>query len=82
MKKQILGLLMMTGLLSSPTVNAQDTPAEDTLPSTVAAIRQELDALKRIKVTGYLQAQYQYGDLTGAAVYSGGALEQVLINDS
>lgn len=73
MKKQILGLLMMTGLLSSPTVNAQDTPAEDTLPSTVAAIRQELDALKRIKVTGYLQAQYQYGDSTGAAVYSGGS---------
>lgn len=73
MKKQILGLLLMTGLMSNGSIYAQEVPVEDTIPATVAIIRQELDVLKRIKVTGYLQTQFQYGDSTGSAVYSGGA---------
>ena len=44
----------------------------DTLTSSVAGIRQELDVLKRIKVSGYIQAQFQYADSTGAAQFSGG----------
>jgi hypothetical protein len=73
MKKQILGLLLMTGLMTSNSVMAQEELQEDTLTPTVALIRSELDALKRIKVSGYLQAQFQYGDSIGSAVYSGGS---------
>lgn len=59
--------------MSNGSIYAQEVPVEDTIPATVAIIRQELDVLKRIKVTGYLQTQFQYGDSTGSAVYSGGA---------
>lgn len=73
MKKQILGLLMMAGLISNGTSMAQEVATEDTLTPAVAIIRQELDVLKRIKVTGYLQTQFQYGDSIGSAAYSGGS---------
>ncbi len=75
MKKQILGLLIMAATLSVSTAEAQETEATplDTLTASVSGIRQELDVLKRIKVSGYIQAQFQYVDSIGAAVYSGGA---------
>ena len=74
MKKRLLRLLL-AGALVNTTANAQEVqenPA-DTLTSTVSAIRQELDVLKRTKISGYIQTQFQYGDSIGAGQYAGGA---------
>ena len=75
MKKQVLAFLLFAGIVSGQSAIAQegDVNPQDTLAASVSAIRQELDVLKRIKVSGYVQAQFQYGDSTGAAAYSGGA---------
>ena len=50
---------------------AQDSPL-DTLTSHVAGIRQELDVLKRLKVNGYIQAQFQVADSMGQPSFAGG----------
>ena len=50
---------------------AQDSPL-DTLTSHVAGIRQELDVLKRLKISGYMQAQFQLTDSGGSKGYAGG----------
>lgn len=75
MKKQILGLIFITSLLSKSPVVAQEIEAnpQDTLTASVVALRQELDVLKRLKITGYIQAQFQYGDSSGSVAYAGGA---------
>lgn len=44
----------------------------DTLTSHVAGIRQELDVLKRVKITGYIQAQFQIADSAGTNTFEGG----------
>ncbi|HYV92552.1 MAG TPA: hypothetical protein VE978_12230 [Chitinophagales bacterium] len=44
----------------------------DTLTRTVNGMRSELDALKRIKVTGYIQGQFQVIDSAGARSFAGG----------
>ena len=50
---------------------AQDSPL-DTLTSHVAGIRQEFDVLKRLKVNGYIQAQFQVADSMGQPSFAGG----------
>jgi hypothetical protein len=71
MKLRIYTLLLI--LLTAFTVKAQDAEQPiDTLTRHVAGIRQELDVLKRIKVSGYIQAQYQVTDSAGAKGYAGG----------
>ena len=50
---------------------AQDSPL-DTLTSHVAGIRQELDVLKRLKISGYIQAQFQVADSMGQPSFAGG----------
>lgn len=60
-------------LLTAFTLKAQDAEQPiDTLTRHVAGIRQELDVLKRIKVSGYIQAQYQVADSGGVASFAGG----------
>lgn len=75
MKRKLLQLLLIAGLLTTNNAMAQDNQesSEDTLTATVGAIRQELDVLKRLKISGYIQTQFQYGDSTGAGSYSGGS---------
>ena len=60
----------MTSRVHGQDINSETT---DTLTGTVAGIRQELDVLKRIKLSGYIQTQFQYGDSTGAGQYAGGS---------
>lgn len=60
--------LILTGAFAQET---EQTPL-DTLTNHVAVIRQDVDVLKRIKLSGYIQTQFQYGDSTGAATYNGG----------
>ena len=50
---------------------AQDSPL-DTLTSHVAGIRQELDVIKRLKISGYIQTQFQLTDSGGSKGYAGG----------
>lgn len=44
----------------------------DTIPSTLSKITSELEALKRLKITGYIQAQFQVADSAGQASFAGG----------
>jgi hypothetical protein len=72
MKLRIYTTLLM--LIASTAVKAQE-PVEqpiDTLTRYTTGIRQELDVLKRIKVSGYIQAQFQVADSAGAKGYAGG----------
>ena len=61
--------LILTGAFAQET---EQTPL-DTLTNHVAVIRQDVDVLKSIKLSGYIQTQFQYGDSTGASAYNGGA---------
>lgn len=58
----------------SASISAQDIELNpmDTLTSQVAGIRQELDVLKRLKINGYVQAQYQLADSAGQNSFNGG----------
>lgn len=48
--------------------------AVDGLNETVLEMKSVLDALKKIKISGYIQAQYQLAESAGVANYSGGDL--------
>lgn len=64
----------MLVLSASLMVNAQDAEQPiDTLTRHVAGIRSELDVLKRIKVSGYMQAQFQIADSAGQSSFGGGS---------
>ncbi|MCX6273776.1 MAG: hypothetical protein NTV09_01040 [Bacteroidetes bacterium] len=64
----------MLVLLTAFSVKAQDAEQPiDTLTRHVAGIRQELEVLKRIKVSGYIQAQYQVADSGGISSFAGGS---------
>lgn len=76
MKKQFLlkTLVLLLLMNSSVIIKAQETEVNpiDTLTSTVIKIKDDLDVLKRIKISGYLQPQFQASDSNGAASYAGG----------
>src|SRR6185436_2449922 len=74
---KIYTLLMI--VLSASAAKAQDEQPLDTLTRHVSAIRSELEVLKRIKLSGYIQAQYQVADMAdsmgianGISSYAGG----------
>jgi hypothetical protein len=72
MKLRIYTTLLV--LLSAFTVKAQEITEQplDTLTRHVAGLRQEFEVLKRIKLSGYIQAQYQVADSGGISSYAGG----------
>lgn len=47
-------------------------PAEDTLANSVAKLQHDVAALKQLKFSGYVQAQFQYCDSTGINSFAGG----------
>jgi hypothetical protein len=48
--------------------------AADSLNGKIENVKSDVDLLKRLKVTGYIQAQWQFADTAGAVTpYSGGA---------
>lgn len=72
--KHILSAAMLCcTAVTSPAI-AQVTEPEnvDTTISTLSKYGQELELLKRIKVSGYLQAQFQYADSSGQQSFNGG----------
>src|SRR6188768_3228560 len=72
MKQRIYTTLLM--LIFSTAVLAQEVTEQplDTLTRHTAGLRQEIDVLKRIKLSGYIQAQFQVVDSAGAKGYAGG----------
>ncbi|HNU32952.1 MAG TPA: hypothetical protein PKN75_05110 [Bacteroidia bacterium] len=72
--KHILPIALLFGVASVNTAKAQVTEPEntDTTISTLSRYGQELELLKRIKVSGYLQAQFQYADSSGQQSFNGG----------
>lgn len=75
MKKQFLlkTLVLLLLMNVSTIIKAQETEVNpiDTLTSTVIKIKDDLDVLKRIKISGYLQPQFQASDSCGIATYAG-----------
>ena len=73
MKRLLTTLFILSISAAGMRTAAQDTENPmDTLTRSVAAIRSELDVLKRIKFSGYIQAQYQVADSSGIGSFAGG----------
>ena len=55
-------------------IQAQETPQNplDTLTNSVNKIKDDLDVLKRIQVSGYLQPQFQIADSNAISTFAGG----------
>lgn len=71
-------LVAMTLTFSSYKVYAQESSvsseAADTLNGKIENVKSDVELLKRLKVTGYIQAQWQLADTAGAVTpFSGGA---------
>ena len=68
-----LKVLTLISVLSFMQLNAraQEAPI-DTLTNRVNIIASDVDVLKRIKITGYLQPQYQVADSSGISSFAGG----------
>ncbi len=71
--KTFLNLLAVL-LLFNSSLKAQEnkTPDNDSLNKSIIAVKKELDILKRLKVNGWIQAQYQHADTVGAFNLDGG----------
>jgi phosphate-selective porin len=61
-------------MLTSTKMMAQEETVNplDTLSKSVQNIREELAKMKRLKITGYIQPQWQYIDSAGAPSFAGG----------
>jgi phosphate-selective porin len=61
-------------MLTSTNMMAQEETANplDTLAKSVQNIREDLAKMKRLKITGYIQPQWQYIDSAGAPSFAGG----------
>lgn len=70
---QIMGLVTGSLSLFIP-VMAQEIELNpmDTLANRVNLIQEQTDMLKKLKISGYIQAQYQKADSAGIASFSGG----------
>ena len=73
MKTYLKSLLFLLLAIAS-TAKAQDaelTPL-DTITANVQKLNSAMTALQKLKITGYIQAQYQIADTLGAKSYAGG----------
>lgn len=69
MNKKIYILLFLVTAITGRSI-AQET--QDTLARTVESIQQSLDIKNRLKISGYIQAQYQVAESMGQASFNGG----------
>ncbi|HXH17816.1 MAG TPA: hypothetical protein VNJ07_01940 [Chitinophagales bacterium] len=53
-------------------VPAQEVPSPDTLTAEVRKVKNDLAVLKKLKLSGYIQVQYQHADLPGLKTFAGG----------
>lgn len=64
-------LILVVLFLTISVAKAQEAEG-DTIPSAISKVTSEIEALKRLKVTGYIQAQYQVADSMGQPSFAGG----------
>jgi hypothetical protein len=74
MKRIFTAAILIAFSLSGIRTFAQDSvePPIDTLTRKVASIQDALDVLNRIKISGYIQTQFQWTDSAGTASFAGG----------
>ena len=77
----LLAIYMHAKSQDSSAIATKDDVAEikgaiDGLNETISDMKSTLDALKKIKISGYLQAQYQVAESAGVASYAGGNFPQ------
>ncbi len=74
--KYFLGLIGLTvsSLISSSSFGQEtSTPiSHDSLVKSVNAVKHDVDNLKKLKVSGWVQAQYQIGEAKGISTFDGG----------
>lgn len=73
--KHVNSLLAIIALLVTFSVSAQETTFSDPIDSLgkeVSKVKEDVSFLKRLKVNGWVQAQYQHSDTLGAATVAGG----------
>lgn len=63
---------MAVGLAALTAVNAQEQSKEDTLQKKLDNILSDIKVMKRLKLSGYIQANLQFTDSAGTATYAGG----------
>ena len=65
---------MIPVFLTVKSADAQiaDPEQQDTTQSTIAKLYQDMESLKKLKISGYVQAQYQIADSAGIKSYAGG----------
>ncbi len=71
MKKLLFAFALLLSVAYAKAQEAEQSPM-DTLTANVQAINSKLEVLKRLKISGYVQAQYQVADSAGQASFAGG----------
>jgi hypothetical protein len=73
-KKPFLALLLATSLNIPTKTFAQESPGQspDSVAKQLHDLRKDVNSLSRLKVTGWIQAQFQYIETRGAANFDGG----------
>ncbi|MEP7264340.1 MAG: porin [Bacteroidota bacterium] len=69
--KKLLCIVAIMAMIA-PVTYAQVTESTDTVQSTLGRLSQDIDLLKRIKISGYIQTQFQYADSSGQRSFGGG----------
>jgi phosphate-selective porin len=70
----LTGIVVMMLHLNVSAQEAVSSVAADTLNSKIENVKSDVDILKRLKVSGYIQAQWQLADTAGSVTaFSGGA---------
>jgi hypothetical protein len=64
--------VFFTGIVLKSAAQEQPASKLDSIATEVLSLRHELDFLKNLKISGYVQAQAQFADSTGTATYAGG----------
>ena len=67
-------ILTFAGFSGYAQETSVSSEAADTLNSKIETVKSDLDLLKKLKITGYIQAQWQHTDTAGSVTpFSGGA---------
>jgi len=77
MKRKLTMIALLASLAFSAAAQEPEATPLDTLTNRVGMIQSNLDVLNRIKISGYLQPQYQVADSTGQQSYAGGNFTDV-----
>lgn len=73
MNQKFIKAIMIIALAFGMKATAQDTESPmDTLTRSVSAIQSTLDVINRVKISGYIQSQFQVADSAGINSFAGG----------